>query len=619
MRLILLLFFASTFINSSAQQLLPTPRNVKAAYDKGTRSVDGKPGKNYWQNRADYELTIEFNPANRVLRGVADIVYVNNSPDTLKQIWFKLYPNVYKSGSPRDLIFKPADINEGMVIDSFWINNLLITNRKINQDGTNGILGGQSVAPGKNFHIKLAYHYTVNKGSHMRTGEIDSNSHFIAYFFPRIAVYDDIDGWNTYPYTGTQEFYNDFCNFKAFITVPANFGVWATGDLKNAEKVISAKYLQRIRQAEGSDNVITVIDTTELPYKDFSSGAGNQTWHYEAKNVTDFVFATSDHYTWKSVSLVVDPSTRRRTRVDAVFNPKHRDYFHVVNDARATVHAMSYRFPAWPFPYSHITVFDGLDQMEYPMMVNDNPVEDRHESIELTDHEIFHTMFPFYMGTNETKYAWMDEGWATIGEWLISPMIDSTIVDEYGVAATSLNAGNETDLPIVTPSTELSRGYFTNSYPKPAMGYLYIKDYLGDALFTKALHHYIRTWNGRHPLPNDFFYSMNTGSGKNLNWFWKKWFFEPGMPDLTISSVKKTGNNLAVVVALSGEKPVPVDLTVHYADNSTSTVHRSIGLWEKGAKNITINIPVKKLVSKVVLGHPHTPDINRKDNVWTFK
>jgi hypothetical protein len=372
-------------------------------------------------------------------------------------------------------------------------------------------------------------------------------------------------------------------------------------------------------QAEQSDQVITIIDTTETGKHDITLGGGNRTWEFEARNVTDFVFATSDHYVWQAASTESDHRTKRRTRVDAVFNPKHTDYFLVAGDARKTVAAMSDVFPAWPFPYSHETVFDGLDQMEYPMMVNDNPVEDRAESIELTDHEIFHTMFPFYMGINETKYAWMDEGWATIGEWIISPLIDSSLVDEYGVGPTAANAGNETDLPIMTVSTELNRGYFTNSYPKPAMGYLYIKDYLGDQLFKKALHHYIEQWNGKHPMPNDFFYSMNEGAGKNLNWFWKKWFFEGGMPDLAIRSAKRTGNRMTVVVVNKGGKPVPVDLQVTYADGSREKIHKTIAVWEKGAAATTVIFPVTRPVSKLMLSDPHTPDSFPKDNVFEFK
>jgi hypothetical protein len=219
---------------------------------------------------------------------------------------------------------------------------------------------------------------------------------------------------------------------------------------------------------------------------------------------------------WYASSLVVDPSTQRRARVDAIFNPAHHDYFRVIDFARRTVELMSYTFPAWPYPYPHETVFDGLDQMEYPMMVNDNPLEDRADEIELTDHEIFHTMFPFYMGINETKYGWMDEGWATIGEWLLSTIIDSTIEpDDYGMDAYDYSANYDFDLPITTLSSQQnSDSYFLNSYVKPAMGYLYVKDMLGDELFKKALHYYIQQWHGKHPMPLDFFNCMNAGSGR---------------------------------------------------------------------------------------------------------
>jgi hypothetical protein len=620
MRLLFPAFVFFFTIQSNAQKLLPTPRNIQATYNKGTRSITGMPGKNYWQNTANYDLAINFDPMTRLLKGVAAISYINNSPDTLRQIWFKLYTNYYQKGAPRQRKVSPGDLTDGMIIDSLWINNSPVHATRMNIDATNATVGQLSVLPGQKIQFRIVYHYTLNKGSHNRTGEIEPGAAFIAYFFPRIAVYDDIDGWNRIPYTGTQEFYNDFCHFSASITVPANYVVWATGDLKNGNDVLTATYYQRLQEAEKNDPIVYIIDTTDLRKGGITTaGKSHNTWHFDADDVTDFVFATSDHYIWQSTSLVVDPKTKRRTRVDAVFNPKHKDYFHVAGDARKTIEAMSYTFPAWPFPYPHETVFDGLDQMEYPMMVNDNPVADRAESIELTDHEVFHTMFPFYLGINETKYAWMDEGWATLAEWLISPMIDSTITDLYGVAPYANTAGHEMDLPIITLSTELSRGYFTNSYPKPAMGYLYIKDYLGDALFTKALHHYIRQWHGKHPMPNDFFYSMNQGSGKNLNWFWKSWFFDNGMPDLAITSVNKTGNKLSVVVTNKGGKPVPVDLVVYYKDNSSEKVHRSIAVWEKGSASTTILFTPARPVKRMSLTHPHTPDSNQNDNVFEMK
>ncbi|MEO5942513.1 MAG: M1 family metallopeptidase [Ferruginibacter sp.] len=618
-----IVLIASSFFyisNLSAQSLLPTPTNIHDAINKGTRSISGLPGKNYWQNKADYDIKINFDPATRLLTGTEEITYLNNSPDTLKQIVFKLYPNLYKKGSQRLMSINAADISDGVSITEMKIDNEEHDVSTLRTDGTNMSARIKPAMPGQQLHFFIKFSYTLNKTSHIRTGEVDDGSYFIAYFFPRIAVYDDIDGWNMNPYLGIQEFYNDFCNFKTSITVPANYLVWATGDLKNCNDVLNEKFCKRIKQAEANDAFIDIIDSADLKAGNITKNNTTNTWNYEANNVTDAVFAISNHYIWQSSSLVVDKATGRRTRVDAVFNPFHKDYFKVASDARKTVEAMSYRFPKWPYPYNHETVFDGLDQMEYPMMVNDNPVEDRAESIELTDHEIFHTMFPFYMGINETKYGWMDEGWATIGEWLISPMIDSSLVDEYGMAATEKSAGTEVDLPITTLTTqEYGASMFLNSYPKPALGYLYVKDMLGDDLFYKGLHNYFRNWAGKHPLPNDFFYSMNAGSGKNLNWFWQKWFYESGVPDVGIVKLSGSSNKKQLTVTLKGTKPVPLDVTILYKDGSMQKIHRSIAVWGKGDKLVTINFTATKLIREITLGSTYIPDVDRSDNTLKIK
>ena len=607
--------FTFLFQHFYAQTILPVPVNIKKAFDKGTRSVDGMPGKNYWQNYAAYNIAVNFDPATKIINGIVDISYTNNSPDTLKEIIFKLYPNIYKKGASRLININDADATDGMKIEKIFANEELLPEKNYSIDATNMYAKIKPLLPKQVIKFSIIYSYTLNKGSSIRTGEIEEGAYFIAYFFPRITVYDDIDGWNLNPYLGTQEFYNDFCDFTTAVTVPADYTVWATGDLKNGKDIFKEKYLQRIQQAETKDSYITIIDSTDLRNDRISKNEGSNTWIFEAKHVTDAVFALSNHYVWQSSSLVVDKTTGRRTRVDAVFNPKHKDYFLVAADAHKTVSAMSYQFPKWPYPYSHETVFDGLDQMEYPMMVNDNPLDDRSESIELTDHEIFHTMFPFYMGINETKYGWMDEGWATIGEWIISPIIDSSIVDHYGVARYENAAGNEIDLPVVTLTTQLyGLSMFINSYPKPAMGYLFVKDMLGDELFYKGLHNYIHNWNGKHPMPLDFFNSMNVGSGKNLNWFWKRWFYEDGVPDLAIAKVSGKGKQKQLLIESKGTKPVPVDITIIYLDGSTEKIHRSIAVWEKGNKSILVNFTTDKKIRSVKLGSTYVPDVNKKDN-----
>jgi hypothetical protein len=603
-----------------AQPTLPVPRNLQATYAKGTRAESGQPGPGYWQNTADYDINVSFDPATRRVAGTVAIQYQNNSPDELNQLWFKLYPNLYQKGAPRSKAFAPEDIGEGMSITALAINGETFDVKKLRIDATNlAVPLRKALGAHQKATVTATYSYLLNKGSHQRTGEIEPGAAFVAYFFPRIAVYDDIDGWNRVPYTGDQEFYNDFCNFKAAITVPKDFVVWATGDLLNTDQVLTKKYADRLRAAERNDAVVSIITPAEAKLRGITAPGAQNTWRFEARNVTDFVFATADHYVWQSTSLVVDPATKRRTRVDAVYNPKHEDYKEVIDFSRKTVEAMSYTFPKWPFPYAHETVFDGLDQMEYPMMVNDNPTETREDAITLTDHEIFHTMFPFYMGINETKYGWMDEGWATIGEWLISGIIDPRLDDDYGVARYGTYAATEQDAPIVTLSTQQSGvPFFLNSYPKPGMGYLYVKDMLGDELFTQALHTYIRQWNGKHPMPYDFFNSMNAGAGRNLNWFWQRWFFDAGYPDLAIASVTKTAAGYDLQVQAKGSKPVPVNLTLTFADNTTQKVHRSIAVWES-ATSVTVPVATKQPLKHVTLGSTLVPDSYPADNVWEGK
>lgn len=600
---------------------LPVPLNIRQAIDKGTRTLTGQPGPHYWQNHADYSIRVHFDPATRLVSGSESIVYNNNSPDTLRQLVFKLYPNLYKKGVARMMPVRAEDLTDGVAITNLVIAGQPAETARTNRrhrdaDGTDLLVPIPELAPGRSTTVSLDFSYTLNKTSHIRTGQIDSGAFFVAYFFPRIAVYDDIDGWNRIPYLGPQEFYNDFCNFTVSVTVPGNYLVWGTGDLTNRSDILSPAVNQRIDVANAADSVVTILDSTDLAGKRITRSPDSNTWNFDSRNVTDFVFAISNHYLWKASSLVVDPTSGRRTRVDAVFNPDHSDYFEVVDFARKTVQAMSYTFPAWPYPYPHETVFDGLDQMEYPMMVNDNPLEGRPDAIELTDHEIFHTLFPFYMGCNETKYAWMDEGWATIGEWIISPLIDSTIVDGYGVEPYARGAGKEEDLPIMTLSTqETGNDYYLNSYPKPAMGYLYVKDLLGDSLFLRGIHKYMEDWHGKHPIPLDFFGSVNAGTGRNLNWFWKRWFYDGGYPDLAISNVRHKGDAWTVVISNKGGKPVPVDLTIEYGNGKTEKIHRSVAVWEHGTQ-LTLTFHSAGAVGRIRLGSTYVPDSHPEDNLY---
>src|SRR6185312_12844478 len=277
------------FTNSLIAQQLFTNTNIQNAYKKQTRDPSGKPGKNYWQNRGDYQIDVNFDPATQLLQGSEIINYENNSPDTLQQIIIRLYPDLYKKGVKRLIDITEKDLGDGVQIESLRIGNENITSfsdsEKAYRSGTLlYIIPAQEVMPHSETKFEISWHYKVNTGSPVRTGMVDSTSYFIAYFFPRIAVYDDVDGWDTWSYNGVQEFYNDFGNFDVSVSVPKGFVVWATGDRKNAADNFDKNILDKINKASVSTDIIHVIDATDYSKKDVFKKDPSSTWEFSATN-----------------------------------------------------------------------------------------------------------------------------------------------------------------------------------------------------------------------------------------------------------------------------------------------------------------------------------------------
>ncbi|KAA9038500.1 M1 family metallopeptidase [Ginsengibacter hankyongi] len=614
-----LLFIVSPLFS---QQLFTTTE-VKSAMQKGTRTPNGEPGKNYWQNKGDYTIHVNFDPASNLLSGNEVITYYNNSPDTLRELIIRLYPDLYKKGVTRLSEIDEKDLNEGVSIDSFQIGNETINNfsdpGKAFHKNTNLIIHpGEYILPHSTVKLSVRWHYTLNTGSPVRTGMVDSGSYFIAYFFPRVSVYDDIDDWDTWSYNGTQEFYNDFGNFNVDISVPKDYVVWATGDRLNAPENFSDKIIKKMKIAATSTKIIHVIDETDYSKHDIFSPTATGTWKFSAKDVTDFAFAISNHYLWDVSSVVVDSSTGRRTLAEAAYNKIHLDYFDVANQAHQSVFYMSHFYPKYPFPFNHETVFDGTDQMEYPMMVNDNPTQSHKDAVQLTSHEIFHSYFPFFMGINETQYAWMDEGWATIGESVISPLMgepeDEGIFSKKRYEAIS---GTDKDVPLITNTKLYSdAAYLSNSYGKGGLCYYVLQDLLGDKLYFKSLHQYMNDWNGKHPVPYDFFYSFNNASGRNLNWFWQKWFFEWAYPDLSIKNVEKSGAGSKITIENKGGLPLPVYLTITYSGKIIVIKYTAV-VWKDGKTVMSLQTKLPfSVIDKVKLGNEFIPDKFEKNNTW---
>jgi hypothetical protein len=584
------------------------PLNIQKAYQHNTRSYDGTPGSLYWQNRADYRIAAEFDPVSRLLQGSEEITYYNNSPDTLRKLVLHLFPDFFKKGNARDYNVDFQEESNGLVLEEVLIRKGeldLVTTAGEGERGHSSITFNLStpVFPRDTLILQFTWHYTVNEKSHIRTGAVDSSSFFVAYFYPRLAVYDDINGWNNFRYTGGIEFYNDFGNFEVYLTVPPGFIVWATGQLQNPEQMFTQKYYRRYRQALSSDSIITIVDSTECTNRDITHRAGMNTWKFRAENVSDFAFALSDHYVWDASSLVVDRQSGRRVFISAAYDKNAADFYKVASIARKGVEYMSGEIPGVPFPYPCITVFNALDEMEYPMMVNLLSYENPHSTLRVTLHEIFHSYFPFYMGFNETLYAWMDEGMTTFGTFLMTESLDSPAEARLSFYEDYRNfRGDFIDIPMFVVSDFLKRPvYLFNSYVKPAAFFLVLKDALGDDLFKKTLREFMRRWHGKHPSPYDLFFTFTNVSGQNLDWLIKPWFFEYGYADLALKEIHINKNQYRITVEKVGRYPIPIDLQISYTDGGNDTVHVSTMVWNSKKTEHIIEKPVSRKISSVQL------------------
>lgn len=604
------------FCIQAGAQTLTMPPEIQKAYDNGTRSQDGKPGKNYWQNHGRYSISITVMPPDRTIRGTEKITYFNESPDTLRSLNMKLIENVHRAGGRRGF----ADTAAGIKIDEFkarggnipWDNGEAITTNQL-------VSLPEPLKPHDSINLDISWHYTLSRGPG-REGVIDSTSFYIAYFYPRVSVYDDYIGWDTLPHTGGLEFYNDFNDYQLSVTVPGNFVVWATGTLDNASDVLQPEIAGRLTASMSGDSTVHVATRQELAEKKVTAANVSNTWKWSATNVSDVALGISDHYDWDAASVVVDDKTQRRVSMQAAFADSSQDFHHSVQFGRYSLSWFSHNWPGVPYPYPKSTAYQGFADMEYPMMINDSHTPDLVFAELVQDHEQAHTYFPFYMGTNETRYGFMDEGWATTLEYLIG-------ISERGQKAADdfykqfrvnrwSHGPHAKEQPIITPGPEVTFGLGNNEYGKPSLSYLALKDMLGDKLFKKALHNYMRNWNGKHPIPWDYFYSMEKGSGKDLNWFFYNWFFTPDYIDLDLVKADKTGKGYTLDIKNIGGFAVPFNVVAVYDDGSTQTFHQTPKVWERDQKEISLTIKTGKAVKSFTLDGGIFVDANDKDNTW---
>jgi hypothetical protein len=601
------------------------PRNMKAAYAAGTRSRDGKPGINYWENHGRYRITITAKPPNRTIHGSEQIVYRNDSPDTLKTLVLKLFMNVHKPGAPREHGVSKAFLGTGVHIDSLAVNGKVQTWKENHRFFTWAPLRlTKPLMPHDSVHLAFQWHYTLATRPG-REGAIDSTTFYIAYFYPRVAVYDDYEGWDTMAFTLSHEFYSDFNDYDVTVRVPSGYIVWGTGTLKNAADLLQPHPLARFRGSFTSDSTIHVATKAELAAGKITTGNGMNAWHFTSHYVPDVAFGLSNHYDWDAASVLVDDATGRRAGVQAAYNDTAADFHHMVQYGRHALDWLSHNWPGVPYPYEKTTEFQGGAGMEYPMMANDASYKNPDFARFVAEHEIAHTYMPFYMGINETRYGFMDEGWATTFEYLIGVndkgrAWETNLFKRFRVYHWAHDKSPMEDIPIITPGNALRGvGLGNNEYGKAALGYLAMKDLLGDSMFKKCLHAYISRWNGKHPSPWDFFYTFDDVSGQNLNWFWSNWYFSNNYIDMAIDNVTKSKDGYIVSVNNIGGMDAPVNLVLHFNDGSSRTILETPVIWKANGKHTTITVKTNKVINSVDLDGGIWIDANPSDNTWAAK
>ncbi len=600
------------------------PRDIKEVYQKGTHLPNGQPGANYWENHGRYDITVEINPPDRTVRGKEEITYFNNSPDTLQSLTIKLLNNVHKAGAVR---LRPADslfFTSGIHIDTFKINDEIHEWRQLRFANTFNIVRlEEALLPHDSIHLYFEWHYQVSLRSG-REGMIDSTTFYIAYFYPRVAVYDDYEGWDRTEFNQALEFYNDFNDYNLYVKVPENFVVWSTGTLQNASDVLQPEMARRLDESMRTDKVVHVATKQDWESKDITSRNPVNTWHWKADYVPDVAFGISDHYDWDATSVVVDDATGRRASAQAAYCDTAADFHYMAGFARHALDWLSHNWPGVPYPFPKSTVFQGHADMEYPMMVNDGAESDTVTSKWIAEHEIAHSYMPFYMGINETRYGFMDEGWATTFELLIGradrgrKTADSAY-ERFRIARWTHSTSGDQDLEIMIPGTNLSTGLGINEYGKPSLGYLAMKDLLGDAMFKKCLQAYMQRWHGKHPIPWDFFYTFNDVSGQNLNWFWNNWFFSRNYIDMAVKNVTQSRTGYDVSIQNVGGMDAPFDLVLNYADGSSEIEHQTPALWKTTMAEATVKVDTKKKLQSVKIDGGIFMDASESDNSWTMK
>ncbi len=601
---------------------LPTPNE--------TRAASGAPGAHYWQNRVDYDLEAVLDTATHEIRGRGTIRYSNDSPDSLPYLWLQLDQDIFaansinRSAPPPPLLFAgvPFEMAVTGPARGFTIDTLRVEGTTFSTYLWDTMLRldlQRPVAPSETIELTVAWHFTVPENGAARMGR-DGRLYEIAQWYPRLAVYDDVHGWNTLPYIGPGEFYLEYGDIHARLTVPAGYIVAATGELQNPDEVLTPDQRARLQRAMQGDDPVAVITAAEAATeRATSSPRETATWRFAARNVRDFAFAAAPNFQWDAVRA--DVGTGRPVLVQTFYRPGAANWSEGIAMARHAIRGHS----RWlPYAYPQASAVEGpIQGMEYPMIVFVPPDTSRHSLSWVMMHELGHEWFPMMVGSDERRYPWMDEGFNsfidlyTVADWWQrDPHADSVLNGPLTSYAANAVPGREQ--PLITIPAEVHDLYWT-AYQKPAlMLRLLREEVLGPEAFDAAFREYARRWAFRHPQPADFFRTMENVSGRALDWYWRQWVYTTSRLDqVAVGFTLLPHDSVRITLENRREMVMPAELKVTFFDGTSETRRIPIEMWNYG-RRFTLRMGTGgKRVRAIELDPRHAyPDVDRGNNRW---
>lgn len=598
------------------------------------RSASGIPGPKYWQNRADYNINVTLDTATKSLAGNVSIAYTNNSPDNLPFLWLQLDQNIYREDSRGELTsptsggrFANKEFTQGNVIKSVSVviaGKSYNVQYKVTDTRMQIFLPTELKGNGGKAEIKIAYSFDIPQYGTDRMGRLLTKNGWIyeiAQWYPRMSVYDDVLGWNTLPYLGAGEFYLEYGNIDFSVTAPSDLIIVGSGKLLNPTEVLTAKQQAQLAKASNSPTTVTIHSLEDVKNGADKLSKPTLTWKFQCQQTRDVAWAASKAFVWDAARI--DLPSGKKILAQSVYPEESATAEGWNRSTEFTKRSIELSSRWYEYTYPVATNVAGVvGGMEYPGIVFCHYGARGASLWSVTNHEFGHNWFPMIVGSNERKFAWMDEGFNTFINGIDAKDFNNgEFYRPLNAQASAKNIfGATAERSINYPDVVQARQLANTAYYKPALGLNLLRNnILGQERFDFAFKQYIKNWAFKHPTPYDFFRSIENGAGEDLSWFWRGWFLNQWKVDQAVRSVTYNANdsNIALITVENiGKLPMPVDVAITQEGGKTYTVHLPVEVWQRGG-TWTFAYKVDKKVVKVELDPlKQLPDVNPANNVW---